>query len=316
MLCEKDLDCTILIPLKDRPRCTKKLMHFLNKNKFPYKIIIADGGKNKGIEKRLLNKENYKNLDYEYIRYPFDASLENFYEKMSDSVERIKTSNACLMDNDDLIYIDGIKRCLTILEESSFSSARGSIMEKGKNIYNTYPQSIIQNNAIERMKDQTIHFHGNWHNVSRTKHIVATWKLIEKVRPKNFRFVEQIIGYLLTIWGNSYRGEFHYIERYSSERIETSDGKLSNHFPSQEKWIKSDYWPVEFNKLAEVIAVATSYLDNIDIRESIRLFCETYPLKTPDLKDLLKSRIDEASKIGYDFNRISEMYQILSSLNV
>ena len=91
---------------------------------------------------------------------------------------------------------------------------------------------------------------------------------------------------------------------------------LSNHFPSQEKWIKSDYWPLEFNKLAEVIAVATSYLDNMDVRESIRVFCETYPLKIPGLKDLVKSRIEEASKIGYDFKRISEMYQILSSLNV
>ena len=131
-----------------------------------------------------------------------------------------------------------------------------------------------------------------------------------------FRFVEQITGYLLTIWGNSYRGEFQYIERFTGERIQTSKGKLSNHFPSQEKWIKSDYWPLEFNKLAEVIAVAISYLDNIEIRESLRVFCETYPLKCPTLKDLLKSRIEEAAEIGYDFKRISEMHQILTSLNV
>ena len=104
---------------------------------------------------------------------------------MSNAVERIETSTVSVMDNDDLIDIQGIETCISILADHSYSSAGGAIIDnRNQNIHSKYPDSIIQNNAALRMIDQTKHFHSNWHNVSRTSHVVATWKLIE-MRLKN-----------------------------------------------------------------------------------------------------------------------------------
>ena len=59
-------------------------MNFLN---YPFKIIIADGGRNQQIENILKEKSTFSNLDYDYLRYPYDQTLDDFHEKMSDSIE-------------------------------------------------------------------------------------------------------------------------------------------------------------------------------------------------------------------------------------
>ena len=298
---------SFLLPLKDRTKFTKRLLKYLNRKKCPYKLIIADGGKDKSIETKLLDKSQYPYLNYEYIRYPYDQNLDDFYSKMNDAVSKIESEFVSAIDNDDLIDLEGIPKCIKVLEDKSFSSARGAILEKGKNIYNKHPNSIIQKTAALRMQEQTVRFHGNWHNVVRRNHLIATWKLINIVRPKNFRIVEQINGYLLTLWGNSFRGEFPFIIRKTGERISLGKLKLSSHFPPQEEWIKGDYWPREFNKLVEVVAASISYFDNISIDDSINLFCKTYPLKLPYLNDLLINRIKEANLLGYSYERINRM---------
>ncbi len=307
---------SFLLPLKDRTKFTKRLLNNLNKKKCPYKLIIADGGKDKRIEAYLADKSKYPYLNYEYIRYPFDQNLSDFYSKMSDAVSKIDSEFVSAIDNDDLIDLEGIPKCIKVLEDKSFSSARGAILENGKNIYSKYPNSIIQETAALRMKEQTLHFHGNWHNVVRRNHLVAIWKLINVVRPNNFRIVEQINGYLHTLWGNSFRGEFPLIIRKTVEMIILGKFKLSTHFPPQDEWIKADYWPSEFNKLAEVVSASISYFDNISLDDSFNLFCKTYPLKLPHLKDLLNMRIKEAKLLGYNYERINKMQIILKDLEI
>tara|TARA_Y100000739_G_C20557174_1_gene441161 strand:+ start:358 stop:1293 length:936 start_codon:yes stop_codon:yes gene_type:complete len=307
---------SLLLPLKGRERCTKRILRDLNKKKCPYEILILDGGDNKGIENWLLNGKNLPNLQYEYNRYPYDEDFECFYKKMSNGLDKVKTSLVSVIDNDDFIDLDGIQKCIKMLENKSFSSARGAILQNNKNIYHKFPNSIIKNTSQERLKDQTLRWGGNWHNVSRTKHMKAVWQLIEIINPTNFRFVEQITGYLLALWGDSYRGNFPFIIRGKGGRIKISSGTLSDHFPSQEEWIKADYWPSEFNKMVEVISASISYFDNISIKNSIDFFCKTYPLKLPHLQDLLIMRIKEASLLGYDYEKINKMQIILKDLKI
>ena len=64
---------TIVLTLKDRTPFTYRWMQYMNDMKCPYKILIADGGKDKSIEEHLLDPSNYPELIYEYIRYPYDA---------------------------------------------------------------------------------------------------------------------------------------------------------------------------------------------------------------------------------------------------
>ena len=51
-------DLTVVLTLKDRASLTYRWMHWMNEQKFPYKIIIADGGADKDIEMHLGNCQN------------------------------------------------------------------------------------------------------------------------------------------------------------------------------------------------------------------------------------------------------------------
>jgi len=312
---------SILLVLKDRTSYTRRLMNKWNSENFPFKILIADGGKDLETQNWLSNKSNFENLDYEYLRYPFDESLQNFYAKMADAVMKIKTSTVCLMDNDDFIDIEGIKKCLEILKDSTYSSARGLMQDTtGRNMYADYPNSIIANTATDRMIEQTKHFHGNWHNVTRSNHIESQWRMIEVVSPNNFRITEQITGYLNTIWGNSYRGNFPWMIHEHSPRIETQYGSLGDHFPDQRTWIECSHapeaWLQEFNKMTEVVSAAISHHDKIPIDEALKIFRESYHFKLPHLKDLLNNRINQAYELGYDYNRINQMFKIMQECKI
>ena len=305
------------MPLKDRVSYTRRIMNKWNSEKFPYEIIIADGGQDLDIEEELSDKSNFENLNYTYIKYPLDKELDDFYKKMADAVMKIKTSTVCLMDNDDFIDTEGIETCLEILKDSTYSSARGLMQDTtGRNMYADYPNSIIANTATDRMIEQTKHFHGNWHNVTRSNHIESQWRMIEVVSPNNFRIVEQITGYMNTIFGNSYRGNFPWMCHEHSQRIRMKSGDLGAHFPPQEQWINADYWLQEFNKMAEVVGAAISYHDKMPIDEALKIFRESYHFKLPHLKDLLNNRINQAYELGYDYNRIDQMFKIMQECKI
>lgn len=313
---------SVLLVLKDRAEHTRRIMDTWNSQEFPYEIIIADGGQDVDIENQLLDKSNFPKLNYTYLRYPFDQKLTDFYDKMADAVMKINTSTAILMDNDDDIDIQGIKKCIEILEDKSYSSARGAMVTKsGRDMYTQYPESIVENTAKSRVLAQTKRFHGNWHNITRTNHIQAGWRMIKIASPDNFRFVEQVTGYLNTIWGNSHRGGFPWLyhedgQVLHTERIKTENGCLQHHFPPQEQWINSGYWLKDFNKLTEMVGAAMSYHDGIPVNEALESFRNCYHFKLPHLKDLINHRINQAYELGYDYNRIDKMFQIMEQCKV
>ena len=119
---------TIVLTLKDRPKFTKRWMSYMNDQQCPYKVLIADGGKNRGIEKHLNNLSNYKNLNYEYIRYPFDKTIKDFYLKQIDVIEKVKTKYLINADNDDFYLLEKIPQLLDFLDKNlDYSGCRGSI---------------------------------------------------------------------------------------------------------------------------------------------------------------------------------------------
>ena len=309
---------SIILVLKDRTEYTKRLMDSWNKDKFPFHILIADGGNDQNIEECLTNFSNFPNLDYTYIRFPYDKTLRDFYEKMAHVTTLLNTSTTALMDNDDFISVDGINKCMSILEDSKYSSARGMMADTdGNNMYTEFPDSISGNSAMDRIEDQTKHFHGNYHNIIRTNHLQAAWHLIKIASPNNFRIVEQLSGYLHTVWGDSYRGDFPWMfHQHGTARTKVDGDDFTAHFPAQDVWINSDYWPSEFNKMTEAVGAAIAYQDNIDVDKAMEFFRNIYPLKLPHLKELLNRRINDAHSLGYDYNKIQNMFSIMEKYNI
>ena len=89
----------------------------MDDQRFPYKILIADGGSDDKIEKHLKDRHNYPDLDYEYIRYPYDWNVEMFVRKLADVAERVTTEYVMAVDNDDLILLEPLEENLRVMRD-------------------------------------------------------------------------------------------------------------------------------------------------------------------------------------------------------
>tara|TARA_R110000824_G_scaffold82073_3_gene205862 strand:+ start:342 stop:1415 length:1074 start_codon:yes stop_codon:yes gene_type:complete len=321
---------SILLVLKGREAYTMRLMAYFNEICFPYPIIIADGGNDSTIGILLKNPNVWPNIRYDYKHYGYDRTLDDFHNKMSLAVERVETPLVSVMDNDDFMLLKGIEDSIKFLKDNEeYSSTRGKIQQISvsqdyagelaicqNNMYSEHPDSIIAETASDRMIEQSKRFHGNWHNVTRSNHIKACWKMLGVTKPTNMRFTEQITGYINIIWGNGGRFEYPWLLHQQGQRVTTESGTLASHFPAQKEWIRSDYWVEDFIKMSEIVGVAISARDGIPVGEAIELFNQSYSFKLPHLKEILEKEIDKCRKIGYNKNRVEKLRNIVQECDV
>ena len=110
-----DNELTILLTLKDRPLFTFRWMAYANSIRFPFKVLIADGGKDETVPKVLSDKTNFPNVNYEYIRYPYDVTYAEYYSKVVDALSHVKTPFAVMADNDDFFIVEGLRLAVEFL---------------------------------------------------------------------------------------------------------------------------------------------------------------------------------------------------------
>ena len=320
---------SILLVLKDRTKYTKRFLNYLNYTRFPYPIIIADGGREQEIESLLRNRSNFKNLNYEYHHYGYDKTLDNFHEKMSLAVDKISTPLVCVMDNDDFVFQEGLQKSINFLKENhEYNSTRGAIqlieisenihgrLNVGGNIYGKYLESIDSDSPLERLNMQNKYFHSNWHNVTKSSHIKACWKMINVSNPSNMRFTGQMVDYVSIILGKSSRFTYPWILHQQADRVEIDGKTLCSHFPTQTEWIKSSHWVENFNKMAEIVAACASETHDIPVADAIESFYESYTLKLPHLKNILNKEVTKCRKIGYNKKRVEKLRLVISECDI
>ena len=315
-----DKNLTVLIPLKGRDLYTKRIAEYLNFIECPYKILFADGGDSLEIEKYLRDKNNLPNLNYDYIRYPHDATLSHFHTKMALATAQISTPFTLLHDNDDFFITETIKKCVDFLiENSDYNSARGKKFDfhlsQGicgqinitHEMYTKYTDSLIGEKVHERLSKQCSAFHANYHNVRRTKNVCTTYKLIEIIDFLNYRFAHQTESFLNVVWGKSNRkiDGVHLMHQGSSPSVGSS------HFPPQDEWIVADYWKNDFVGMMDLFGSLINYYDGIPLEASRNMFADAYIDKLPDLKDLLSGRIEECKREKINKNRIQNLQQCI-----
>lgn len=194
--CSKQL--TITLTIKGREEFTHRWMEYMNAMHCPYKILIADGGDSLEIEAYLRNFTNYPNLDYEYIRYPFDAKLDDFYHKLEDVISRVKTEYILQADNDDFYLLDRIPELIVFLDEHvDYVAARGQLVnfevfdKKGNTkaqvqgkyyrAYAVYAPSIDNDCPLARINTlcygmADYDYYSNWYSITRTGTLRKIWK--------------------------------------------------------------------------------------------------------------------------------------------
>lgn len=91
-------------------------MRYMDACACPYRILIADGGEDPGIERRLRTPDGFPRLRYEYLRYPVDADVTAYYRKLADVVARVTTPYVMLADNDDFLLLEPAEGCCDALD--------------------------------------------------------------------------------------------------------------------------------------------------------------------------------------------------------
>ena len=61
-------DITILLTVYNRPHFTRKWLDYANQIRLPFKIFIADGGKN-NLVKHIIKNNKYQNIKVTYYKF-------------------------------------------------------------------------------------------------------------------------------------------------------------------------------------------------------------------------------------------------------
>ena len=214
------MSVTIILTLKGRDEFTYRWMHYMNEMRCQYKILVADGGDSIEIEKNLSNCENYPNLNYEYIRYPFDENIVDYYSKLVNVLSKVTTEFVLQADNDDFYLLEQIPELINYLENNQdYVSARGSLVNlevfdkagisKGKlngsryKALAVYAPSIESEFVLERIKSlclgmSTYDYYSNWYAITRTKLLVKIWSNLVKL-PIKEPIVIEILSHILMV---------------------------------------------------------------------------------------------------------------------
>lgn len=214
---------TITLTLKGREDFTYRWMEYMNKNRCPYKILIADGGDNIEIEAHLRNANNYPNLNYEYIRYPFDATLNDYYNKLENLNSRINTDYTLQADNDDFYLLDRIPELIAFLDDHpDYVAARGRLvnLEVFNSIWDLnnketrgfrydasslYSPSIDSDCPITRIKKvmqgmADYDYYGNWYSITRTSLLQKMWKNLVTLPRKGDHLVVEMMCHIMMMY--------------------------------------------------------------------------------------------------------------------
>jgi glycosyltransferase domain-containing protein len=211
---------TIVLTLKGRTPFTYRWLRYMNEMYCPYKILIADGGEDHAIEQYLGAHENYPHLDYEYIRYPYDRTIDDYYRKFENVISRVESDYLLLADNDDFYLLERIPDILTFLDtHQDYVGARGRLVDlalfdraglsNGLTVGVRY--AAVENDALsiestslfERIealcKDmRTYDYYANWYCVFRSSSFKKVWKSLITLSIKEV-IVTEVLTHVLML---------------------------------------------------------------------------------------------------------------------
>jgi len=169
---------TIVLTLKDRSAFTWRWMRYMNDQRCPYPILIADGGSDQAVEAALRQPASYPHLTYTYLRYPHDHDDRTYFRKLADVVDRVTTPYVWLADNDDFCLLSHVPELVDFLDaHEAYVSAGGqcsmlTLRSDDGTVVNAptartyrletsrWPLAAEHDAAMDRMCDVLRHFEG------------------------------------------------------------------------------------------------------------------------------------------------------------
>jgi glycosyltransferase domain-containing protein len=194
--------CTILVPIKDNVHRTR---HFLRVNNFQqFQYLFADGSF--GDENEMLFK-SHNSPNFTYTRFPADATLELYLQKISMAAETVKTPFVMTMDTGDYLSPLGVQAAIERLTtDTSAASAGGDLFftrEIGPFMIKPFLANSASHLSNRSMSEALLQIRREytqlWYAIHRTEVFKSTW-----LNMANEKFRHPYLEYFPTVSALAY----------------------------------------------------------------------------------------------------------------
>ena len=275
-----DRDLTILLPLRDRGLFTFRWMAYANSIDFPFKVLLADGGADENVTAALSDKTTFSRVDYEYLRYPPDATYRDFYAKVDDALSRIRTPFVAMADNDDFLLVDCLRAAVEFLNgHPDYATCGGQCARlwlsspggDGAALYGKHVEwkcsldsrSSTADTARERLRERSLRFmYPLYYHVQRTDEVTQRFRIVRDLNLTDLFLVEYLLGFLIAIAGKTRQLDALYLVRH----VNAPGGSGGSHREMFGDWLGRmlvPSWSEDFDKFVDVTSAALADRDGM-----------------------------------------------------
>lgn len=283
---------TILLVLKDRTPFTIRWMNYAHKISFPYRIMIADGGKDKKVQAIFSKPGHFPNVSYQYIRYPYDQSYSDYYKKVADALSRVETQFVTVADNASFYVFNGLRRSAEFLylhpdysvcggrvgyfKIGPFDKFSEHIRIYGKEVqffsklYNL--RNITDETATKRVCNHFQHYAPTYYDVHRTEELRFYFEALTDVNIKDIFLAELFTSFLTVCAGKIRKLDYLYMLRQMGHRTSAAGAHIKKNGDHFDRMLLES-WSDDFSKFVYAVASEVGKRDEvpkIDAQQQIR----------------------------------------------
>ena len=251
--------CTIVIPIYNRPDCLERILAYYEKYIGErYSIIVADSSldKNKKINKEIVSARQKQRILY-IDTYPTEI---NPFHKIADAVNYVESKYCVICADDDFIIPNGIEKAIEFLERNTdFTTAHGAYISFFlKNSGKAQPQfiwqpiypysSIVSDSAKERLIKHFADYCQTMYAVHRTEFLQMIYRELLESKVDPLLFGELLPDMLTLIYGKMKRLKVLYAAR---QAFSTHGGN----WPSMQDFKKVGKFDKEYEKFRNCLTV-------------------------------------------------------------
>jgi glycosyltransferase domain-containing protein len=309
-------DLTVVFSIKDRAPYTLRWMTYANRISFPFKVIIADGGKDASVPEELKKPVNFPNVNYEYIQYPYDETYSCYYAKLANALSRVDTPFATIVDDACFYIINGLKRSVEFL----YSHPNYSVCGGGIGTFSVWPDNnksplnpafgdgvhfFSNMYRLRQLEDETAgariarHFaqyRPTWYDVHRTEQLRACFNILREINFKDYMMAELLTSFLTVCAGKVKNEPYLYMMRQIKNRGSSAGEHIQKWGDTFDRMLLES-WSEDFTKFVYSIAAAIADKDKIPLDDARLQVKKGYRMYVaPGIIELLSSQNAEVKQ--------------------
>ena len=235
-------------------------------------------------EELLSKSDSFPNINFQYLRYPYDKDRTTFNEKVDDALSKVETPFAIRADDDDFYFVDGLRESIRFLKDNpNYGVCRGRLGkfvlrpepdqtfgEGVEFVVEAFVESNEQKTAAQRMERNFSQYDTTHYDMHRTEDMQRYYRVLKELDMKNALLAELLPSSLAVIDNLSKRNTSLYLMRQLN---------IGGSIAGREKKRYGDYfdrmfqesWSIEFSKFSNVLAGNLAKKDDISINEALVL---------------------------------------------